>query len=824
MSERPDEKLRLSGSVNLRPTRIGFLVSPNDLRSIRKIIRLNAVLWGGQFNPIIPVLKRAPNRWLQSYQKASALDVTRGLIRFFEPDVIVEANPGLASKIGWSAGESYEREKRLIDMNAFFSIDHYSRAQPAAGISLSDVYANLYQKEFRFEQKNRIDCAIPDKNSKEDVFLDAVMGNFPVEKHLEFFGKNFRSAFAPIEVPSSAETLKSILEGQLITPLWFTRHGLKRDYDSSHGPTVFVFDPADAQDVIDFWNYRILERWVFPINLNWFEDCLDWIQAFIAANFRPLEGNPNGVMTHTTLEFARSINEIRRKELSSAVAAGVPSGSFFVKTYYDSIWQYRADDTHFRVGRPVRVSGAKTSFDEKVAVNESFRGVDLTIRVPKLAPSFLGSANSFEKSTWANVVTIIKYGRADSIATVYPINFLNPRIPNLRWGEFSPITREGWVLPQDFDTSHDMLHLEFGRSAIIGWLKLRDIEANPSDAGRIAEQIIAAVEGLQSCAMLADPSVIKLLNEMASGGDDSGVPTQRWENIFKKTDRGRMPWITLQRFIDAQILRSGLQIKCPNCSKLNWYDVKTLDYDLICHRCLKAYKFPQDAAHLNGLRWLYRAIGPFAVPGFAGGGYCVALTLRFFGHALEIDCSLTWTTGLDLKINGKSSEIDFAFWYLRRRHFGEYGEPALMIGEAKSFAENAVTKADIDRIVELAEKLPGAFLVFAVLKEHLTTRETTLLRKLASWGRRRQFEGRPRNPLIVLTGKELFTTYRISRDWQSNPKVKALVGSNADLANPLTLAEITQRLHLNMHPFHADFERRLQTLQLRKQLRAKATS
>ena len=791
MSGRPDEHLRLSGSVNLRPTRIGFLVSPNDLRSVRKIIRLNAVLWGGQFNPIIPVLKRAPNRWLQPYHKVGALDVTRGLIRFFEPDVIVEATPGLAAKIGWSTGESYEREKRLINLSAFSSIDIYGRTQFAAGISISDVYASLYQKEFKFEQRNKVECAIPDKTSHRDVFLDAVMGNFPVESHLQFFDKNFRSAFAPIEVPNNAVTLTRILEGQLITPLWFTRHGLKRDYDSNRDPTIFVFDPADAQDVIDFWNYRILERWVFPMKyLNWFADCSGWIKAFIAANFHPPKGNPHGVMTHTSLEFARSINEVRRNELLSAIAADVPSGSFFVRTKYDSIWEHSTHETYSRAERPVRISGDKTSFDEEVAVNESFRGVDLTIRIPKLAPSFLGSANGFERSSWANVVTIVRYGRADSIATVYPNNLLNPRIPNLRWGEFSPITREGWVLPQDIDTSYDVLHLELGRSAIINWLKSRDIEAAPSDAGRIAEQIIAAVEGLQSCALLADPSVIKLLNEMASGGDDSGVPTQRWENLFRRTDQGRMPWITLQRFVDAQILRSGLQIKCPNCSKLNWYDVKTLDYELTCHRCLKDYKFPQDAGHLNALRWLYRAIGPFAVPGFAGGGYCVALTLRFFAHALDIDCSLTWTTGLDLKINGKPSEIDFAFWYLRRRHLGGYGDPALMIGEAKSFAENAVTKADTDRIKELAEELPGAFLVFAVLKEHLTAGETALLRSLANWGRRRQFEGKPRNPLIVLTGTECHVVP--SRDWQSNPKVKALVGSHADLANPLVLAEITQ--------------------------------
>jgi hypothetical protein len=438
-----------------------------------------------------------------------------------------------------------------------------------------------------------------------------------------------------------------------------------------------------------------------------------------------------------------------------------------------------------------------------------FRGRDLTIRLPKVAPAFLGSANGFHNASWTNVVTPRNYGLNDSIATVYPSNLLDPKIPNLRWGECSPITREGWVLPQHMETPYDVLHLEIGRDAIVNWLKQSHIEAIPSDAGRVAEQIIAAVEGLHACAMFADPVIIKLLNEMASGGEDSGVPTQRWEAIFRNPDLRRMPWITLQRFLDALILRSGLQIKCPNCAKLNWYDVKTLDYEIVCHRCLKGFKFPQSAAQLSGLRWLYRAIGPFAVPGFANGGYCVALTLRFFAHALDLDNLLTWSTGLDLSFNGKQSEIDFAFWYQQRRFIREYSEPVLMIGEAKSFAAEAISKNDIDRIKDLAEKLPGAFLVFAVLKEKFSNREIEMLRGLANWGRRRQMDGRPRNPVVVLTGTELFASFRLSSAWKENSKASKLIEpSYLDLANPFTLAELTQQIYLNLPPFHADLEKK----------------
>lgn len=37
----------IGASIKLRPTRIGFLVRPNDISSIRKIMRICCCIWGG---------------------------------------------------------------------------------------------------------------------------------------------------------------------------------------------------------------------------------------------------------------------------------------------------------------------------------------------------------------------------------------------------------------------------------------------------------------------------------------------------------------------------------------------------------------------------------------------------------------------------------------------------------------------------------------------------------------------------------------------------------------------------------------------------------
>lgn len=76
----------------------------------------------------------------------------------------------------------------------------------------------------------------------------------------------------------------------------------------------------------------------------------------------------------------------------------------------------------------------------------------------------------------------------------------------------------------------------------------------------------------------------------------------------------------------------------------------------------------------------------------------------------------TYSTNLDLKLNGGPAETDFALSYRREQLGGGIAEePAFVVGEAKSFAHEAIRKADVDRLQAVGKKLPGTFLVFSVL-------------------------------------------------------------------------------------------------------------
>ena len=85
----------LSASLRLRPTRIGFLVDPTDSELLKQIFQVCTCLWGGLYNPIIPVCSEVPQSWHDNpFPTPSPADLANGYIKFFEPDVFVEAKAG----------------------------------------------------------------------------------------------------------------------------------------------------------------------------------------------------------------------------------------------------------------------------------------------------------------------------------------------------------------------------------------------------------------------------------------------------------------------------------------------------------------------------------------------------------------------------------------------------------------------------------------------------------------------------------------------------------------------------------------------------------
>lgn len=283
---------------------------------------------------------------------------------------------------------------------------------------------------------------------------------------------------------------------------------------------------------------------------------------------------------------------------------------------------------------------------------------------------------------------------------------------------------------------------------------------------------------------------------------DRSEPVTVWQGlIHRRNNTRRFAKVTLDSFIKASILRLGLSVECPNCSHRNWYSLETVAERTTCDRCLKAFDFPQGTLDFRNT-WHYRVIGPFAVPDFAEGAYATILALRVFARQLGHDAQLTYSTNLEITLSRQEerpNEIDFAFWYSRDYLMQYDEEPVLVFGEAKSFAAESFQQKDIERMECLAAVFPGAFLVFATLKDNLSEGEKSSIAKLALWGRRALSNGRQRAPVVVLTATEMFSDWDIRQSWQDAGGQRAqFAAQHLQLQNLWNLSDATQQLYLGL--------------------------
>ena len=791
----------VTADITLRPIRLGFLVDPRDIASIRRVMRMATTMWGGVMCPIIPVMKRLPTAWSSNQLSEQPRQTSRGYIRFFEPDLLVQTRTGQLDAIGIAEESSWSARQRFYNFDDLIREDHGMAADLNVGNNISHIYRQLFIDEFQF--KKRIDPQIfhfSTGSAKDTAFFEAAFGLFPAEERLAYIEENFRQAFVAKLKPPSFETWLELAEKRAGYPLYYTVRGAEIRHADRSDPSIFIFDPASAIDLIDFWNFRLFTRDVIPVNAHWLEQSRDFILRHIQDNHRLLPTNPNGVMIHTAIHIARSLDMEALLKRLDLPAAGLAEHSVTVQGWYPAIW--REPEADERIWRP----GASTMSLKSRQVQLTPSGIDsITLQFPVQAPDFevnsRGSGASF-----VNVVKVRQFNASKPIAEALPAATFDCRdsYPVRGMGD-QFVSREGYVTLHRYAHDDSYLYLASPKQAIQSWLKARDIVAVPSDAGRVAEQVIASVGGLNGSRVFGERTIIELLNSMARSRtewndgssdeySDKTASVQDWVKVLGPINKKIYgQWKTLDRLVADGLLQLGLAPRCPHCTQENWYSLDNVGTQLSCARCIKPFRFPQGSP--NRKLFKYRVVGPFATPGYARGGYAVALTLRFIEHELGGMNEFTYATGLELTHAGGKSETDFFGWYGKDRIGRAARDPITIVGECKSFASESFRPKDMARLRELAILLPGSYLVAACLKDELSPAEIKGLRAVAKWG---WTQVRP-SPLIVLTGIDLFGDGPLSYDWDRAGGARAAyLKANQHIFDFATLADATQQAILGM--------------------------
>lgn len=323
-------------------------------------MRLCACLWGGTFNPIIPVFKKPPAEWKpEKFEAVKGLDVASGYVRFFEPDVYVEAEEGLLEDAGLGAlREKHTMEPSVLSLSDLLAPrDHREWAEFAVGLGMNDVLRDLYKTERRFSLLDPREAVLV-KSGRSGFAAEAMFGVFPAQRDASYFGQNYKDVFHPKVSALGPAVWLEVFKKGCITPLRVTQHALEFQWQKE--PVIFVFDPSRVTDVIDLWNMRLEPHPVLPVPIEWVDALLDHLCEEIENAHRPIRGNPSGLMHQSIVEFGRSIGEARAEKIAADIAARVPKSAFGFKLWRNRVW---APETGERVHRdwPLTITAKEES-------------------------------------------------------------------------------------------------------------------------------------------------------------------------------------------------------------------------------------------------------------------------------------------------------------------------------------------------------------------------------------------------------------------------------------------------------------------------------
>lgn len=768
--------------IKVRPLRLAFLVDPRSTDSLREAIQINSTLWGGAYNPIIPLYKKSPPAWQDKPLRApKAENVIKGYLDAFDPDILIRCGTDLPLYLTTfglkvvGSGEIWERfrhEKRT--------------ATPRYGIGVFELLEEIFSKHFRYKEKFPIRIIIPKIPSKLTLFWAALLGEFPKDINETVFDQ-FRTALDLEESDVSATTLKTLLQQNVLFPRRITQFEVDVRPHSGFRKDDFLFflDATRNIDIIDFWNLRALGKQVLPIpkQLVADSDLRAMASDFVNRAHWPYRENPT---IWNFASFVRSRHATLEEMQAYATSLGIKKAgdgdwpAYTLQRWYPRIWDEWGRDKDG--ADPADVIG-----EEKAIEIAETKG---RVQFQTLLPEFAIRSGGYQEACCANEVTFRIYGTSEAVAQVLPkTNGLNVKrviSPLASFPDNCRVGRNGLVRLVEHHGWTEHWDVPLAQQVFFAWLKDVGWEAELSPPGRIAREIFTQLEGLPR--VFANEELLKLLEHMNGGPiSERELPVGEVKNRLAQmsTTTGLHDYL-----ISKNVFRIGAKVQCPSCQRNSWFSVDDLKDQLACPKCLK--HFPA-VGNIDQSTWSYKTTGPFSISGFADGAYCVLLSLNFLGER-RLNKSLTSSLSFIAKGNGKTEiEADFgALW--QEGLFGVVTKGAIF-GECKTFGK--FEKKDIERMRKIAGRFPGAVIAFCTLRKELEKGEVREITKIAKGGRKHWKSERPMNPVLILTGNEILSMWGPPKCWEDLGLSKQF----DHVYGLLDLCNATQQIHLKLPPW-----------------------
>lgn len=780
--------------------KFAFLVDYNNVQQIREAIQLSTSLWGGAYCPIIPFFKRKPKSWREKTGRASAEEISRGLIEAYDPDILVKMTlnnlPSYIIPLGLE----------VIMPNDLWRHKNHDLL-PNYGVGIFSLFKHLFNEHFKYKAKYPVEVILTRHSGSLALYWSSVFGEMP-EMLMKGIEEHYLKELEITERTITPADFKLLLNPYAFFPRRITQQFLKiinqagfreRNY-------MLLIDATKPDDILEYWNLRALGRNVIAIPVQLFAEpaIKEVALSYLIQNFQPIRFNEQ-VYTSTTVIPSSYVTMEQAQEFVNSLDYQkhvTVSGLNHVVAFQS--WSPRIWDEWAR--------------DKDGVVCDNFYSEEKTVNLDKIEHSVVSfdsmlpkivDNNFYSHAICSNEIKFRLYGSNDFLAETYPKSSGRNYLKTL--GSFAALRKQWRVGSQGLIklvsyVNNEKWEIPNPQSVFFAWLKDKGYEAVASVPGLVAKRLFEILEG--NIDIFEDENLLSLLEHMNGGavtmnkkpviGKELIVNRERELEYGQIKTRLQSPAKQdhlLEYLVSKKIFQVGLRVKCPHCFRDSWYPTEKILNTLNCPLCLN--EFPATGSLEKG-KWCYKTTGPFSIPQYASGAYATLLTLRFIK---EINHGMIKTTPA-LSFNAKTPsggqlEADFAMFWQESR-FGET-KAGILFGECKTYGE--FKKIDVDRMSTLARQFPGAIIVFSTLRKKLNNKEIGYLKALAKKGRKYWKNETPVNAMLILTGNELFDIWSLKDNWEKlGIDVKSY---NHD--NLLALCNFTQQIYLKLPSWYEEW-------------------
>ncbi|OGM29424.1 hypothetical protein A2801_02290 [Candidatus Woesebacteria bacterium RIFCSPHIGHO2_01_FULL_41_10] len=823
-------------NITLRPIKIAFLVDISDTKAILEAISINSILWGGIYNPVIPVFDRKPKILSQDvlFKHEKNDSILKGYINAFDPDFVVQLGKIAVQNLDIGGRERITPNDILSGLKKEGTVGY--------GVGIFEILNHFYEKELKFERKNPPNVVKPRLPKRGRLFFSSIFGELPKEID-EIVTDNYTKPFN-IKTPiCSLNNYHELLTKDKLFVRRFTGMYIDAIRRSHFDRDILYFMDANSNvDIIDFWNLRALGLRVVPIakQVSNTEGIKKFASQFIDYSFGQSRFNPQIYYT-ATIQKGRSVLEkdlqdfLKFLDIKPDSASGQPKIS--VRYWYPRIWDEWARDKDGAGGCDLQAD----------TLQKDLLDTDNNADFKVLPPKFINEFGVPGTPRFANEVELKMYSDKNVIAEVMPQGdqHLANKIGGYGINEWR-LSKNGLVYLSDYVDWTVRLPLPEAETVFLSWIESMGWKAKISAAGQVGKQLIKHMGGLGGIGTIANEEIINLLGKLTgqnrilsslltkvgklektlkSSGNttDAQLLSEFMEDvedaknaaelkegpilhekllaeISKATSNAKFPKDPkryLKRLIDINMFKIGVKVQCPICQKHSWYSLKELDYEMECPKCIEKFAPPMHSPK-DEMQWSYRPFGPFSLPNLASGSYSVLITLRFFSELLRgaVTPSMSFTLEKD---NTKPQEVDLGLIFSWSK-FGN-SEVVPIFAECKSFWDK-FDETGISNLEILGQQIPGSLLVFSTFRRKLEKEELDLLKALVARNRKNRKARKPYNQILILTGTELFSEDGPPECWESGTDEHKKIAKLYDRYQGIDrLCDVTQQMYLGFKPW-----------------------